>query len=205
MRPIITDQTSVAHFSKIDLQVKNREQDTGGDTAVFVEVKRDDGNLETIPIILQAKRFVREYADISQANGEIYQFHTLRSYSLPSAYIFFQNSKYSRIKKPLPPLVKAVHAVEYSEHPKKTSALTDTLPLANYVLHLIATARTADRFPTAEDAVNAMATDVSPEDLINVIVISPKEDAEHRYQEAWMTYLVDNGYVQKEEPKGLDW
>lgn len=199
--PLVRNKLCAANFSKIDLQVKKREQITGGDTAVFIESKDGDGRLETIPLILQAKRFAREDAKISQRNGEIYQFHTLRDYWLPTAYVFFQNSKTRRIERPLPPLVKDVRDIAYSDFPDKTSALTDSLPLANFVLKLLTTAPTSHRYQSPAEAVAAMAANVSPEDLTNVIVISPSSDAELRFDEAWQSYLVENGYIAKPEPK----
>ncbi|MEZ0003200.1 hypothetical protein [Sinorhizobium fredii] len=198
--PLLRNKLCAAYFSKIDLQIKQREQVTGGDTAVFIESKNGNGRLETIPLILQAKRFAREDAKISQRNGEIYQFHTLRDYWLPTAYIFFHNSR-SGIARPLPPLVKDVHDIIYSETPEKTSALTDSLPLANYVLRLIATAPNKHRYLSPADAVAAMAANVSPRDLINVIVISPSSDAELRFDEAWRSYLVEHGYIVEPEPE----
>ncbi|WP_439514859.1 hypothetical protein [Oceanibaculum nanhaiense] len=195
IKPILGRMAASAHFSKIDLQVKKREQTTGGDTAVFIESHNDNGDLATIPLILQAKRFAREDANISQRNDEKYQFHTLRNYRLPTAYIFFHNSRTRRIKKPLPPLVKNVHDIPYSETPEKTSALTDSLPLANYILRLVTTAPDSHRFVSPADAVAAMGANVSPGDLTNVIVISPSSTAESRFDEAWKSYLIENGYI----------
>jgi hypothetical protein len=37
IKPILDPAAASAHFSKIDLQVKKREQATGGDAAVFIE------------------------------------------------------------------------------------------------------------------------------------------------------------------------
>ncbi|RVH78121.1 hypothetical protein CN203_11540 [Sinorhizobium meliloti] len=199
IKPILGGKAGSAHFSKIDLQVKKREQATGGDTAVFIESQNDNGDLATIPLILQAKRFAREDAKISQRNGEIYQFHTLRDYWLPTAYIFFHNSKTRRIERPLPPLVKNVHDIAYSDTPEKTSALNDSLPLANYILRLVTTAPSSHRFVSPADAVAAMAANVSPDDLTNVIVISPSSTAELRFDEAWKSHLIENGYIT--EPK----
>ncbi|MGO6742363.1 hypothetical protein ACCS93_07880 [Rhizobium ruizarguesonis] len=199
--PLVRNKLCSAHFSKIDLQVKKREQVTGGDTAVFIECKDGDGRLHTIPLILQAKRFSREDANISQRTGDIYQFHTLRGYWLPAAYIFFHNTKGRRIVRPLPPLVKDVHDVIYTETPDKTSALTDSLPLANYILRLLSTAPDEFRYSSPADAVAAMAANVSPNDLVNVIVISPSRDAEYRFDAAWQSYLVENGYITEPESK----
>lgn len=196
---IMAPKCEGAFFSKIDLQIKGREQKTGGDTAVFIEWEHEDGYVRTVPLILQAKRFFDELSDISQKNGDVYQFHTLRDYSLPSAYMFFQNAKDRRIENPLPPLVVSSAHIPMTDHPRTVSALTNSLPLAHYVLRLMAEASEEHRFDSPGDAVRAMAANVNPTDLINVIVLSTQRDAEYRFDQAWAEYLIENDY--REAPR----
>lgn len=147
-----------------------------------------------MPLIFQAKRYQRPYADISQVSaGIIPQRTLLQSNRCASAYIFYENAK-DGIAHPLPALVKAAAAVGAAN---QTNVLSDSLDLASYLLVVLADPHVG-RAASPKDALNMIYDRASFKKLATLMVVSSDATAGPRYQSACREVVVER--AQDHEP-----
>lgn len=148
---------SALALSKIDLSILGGEQATGGDFGLILDIdgasiqpaERDSRERRIVPMILQAKRYVRPNADISQRHWERgYQRHMLARNDCASAYILYENGT-ETLTRTLPPLVKPVEAVDDAN---QTAATIGGFEFASYVVTCLLDPGLAPGADTPDDA-----------------------------------------------------
>jgi len=133
---------STLFLHQIDLSILGGEQQTGGDFGLVLDL--DGASIQPsdpddicargrhiTPFILQAKRYVRPTADVSQhhwARG--FQRHLLARNDCASAFVLYENGA-APLKRTLPPIVKPVGSVADAS---RTDALTGGMDLASYLV-----------------------------------------------------------------------
>ena len=125
----------------IDLSILGGEQATGGDFGLVLHFeekwtpsasRQEHPNTRIIPLILQAKRYVRPRAKVSQRHDvRGYQHDLLTRNKCASAYIFYENDT-KRIDCPVPPLIKPVDRVAKAG---RTNVFEDSLDLPSYLFN----------------------------------------------------------------------
>lgn len=181
----------------LDLSILGGEQSTGGDFGLILEF---DGATATpgsdprpskgaIPIVLQAKRYTGDLADVSQHHAvRGYQYSYLAGNPCASAYVFYDNGTIQN-DAPLPPIVKPVGKVA---GPGRTPVQSDSLDLPAYLLTAIADARLAPRADDPDQALKMIFAEAAPGQLSTLAVISADLGAEWRYAAA-LRRLADLG------------
>ncbi len=135
---------AILSLERIDLSILGGEQETGGDFGLileFDEKKSQSGGQDSspsvriVPLIFQAKRYVRPNADVSQKHATRgFQYDLLSQNPCASAYVFYENST-KKIEWPLPPLVKPVSKVRAP--PSRTAVLQESLDLPSYLFRAL--------------------------------------------------------------------
>lgn len=176
----------------IDHSILGGEQATGGDFAIILEVDgkgRQPGvealptDRKIIPLLFQAKRYVRPNADVSQQHHERGYQHTLLGRNpCRSAYIFYENKTKdldaAKIAAPFPPLVKDVHQVAT---PTTTPVVDNSCDLATFLMTSIADCQVAPRAESPEEALQMVFDKADPAQLCRLAIISSEADAYGKY------------------------
>ena len=131
-------------LERIDLSILGGEQETGGDFGLILEfdekqsqlsAQNSSSSVRIVPLIFQAKRYVRPNADVSQKHGTRgFQYDLLSQNPCASAYVFYENGT-RKIERPLPPLIKPVSNV--SAPPLRTDVLEESLDLPSYLFRAL--------------------------------------------------------------------
>ena len=174
-------------LQRIDLTILGGEQATGGDFGLVLDfddrsaqpIHRAEGRRgRIIPLIFQAKRYIRPAADVSQYHDvRGYQYNLLGQNECASAYIFYENGP-KRIAKPVPPLVKPVSKVS---GPSRTSVFTDSYDLPSYLLNALTDAHFAAGAASADEALRMIYAKAHPGQIAHLAVISSDARASSRY------------------------
>jgi hypothetical protein len=172
---------------EIDLETDGGEQETGADFGMILDfdgktiqsgAKRPGNDHRIIPLLFQAKRYGRPFADVSQTNVTRGPQRTLLAgNSCASAYIFYENL--GNPPTPLPPLVKPVANVA---SPNKTSVLEDSLDFATYLLQAAIDPRNAPRAASPDEALRMLFAKADPGNLSALVVISADPGITTRYR-----------------------
>ena len=175
-------QGVILSLDQLDLSILGGEQATGGDFALVLELSMlgEDGSASqrAVPLIFQAKRYVRPNADVSQRHHiRGYQRQILSQNRCASAYIFYENGS-SQIELPLPPLVKPVVSVGQNS---RTEATNESMDLASYLVTRLHSPELAMNAPNAEEALRMIYSGSSPS---RIAVLASDEMALSRYQAA---------------------
>lgn len=173
----------------LDLSILGGEQSTGGDFGLILEFddatatpgsapRRSKG---AVPIVLQAKRYTGDLADVSQHHAvRGYQYSYLAGNPCASAYVFYDNGAI-RNDIPLPPIVKPVDKVS---GPGRTSVQSDSLDLPAYLLTAIADEKFAPCADDPDQALKMIFAKADPGQLSTLAVISADQGAAWRYAAA---------------------
>ena len=173
---------------RIDLSILGGEQATGGDFGLVLDfdgrsaqpLHRGCGG-RIVPLIFQAKRYVRPTADVSQHHKlRGYQYDLLGQNKCASAYIFYENGR-GHIERPLPPLVKPVGSVS---HPTRTSVLINSYDLPSYLLNALVDARFAAGAESPDQALRMIFAKADSRQVAQLAVISSDALAGERYASA---------------------
>lgn len=172
-------------LDEIDLSILGGEQATGGDFALVLDfasgaVQPGDGGSTShgriVPLIFQAKRYLRPRADVSQHHPiRGYQRTLLAANHSASAYIFYENGTLP-VEAPLPPLVKPVSQVGGGN---RTDALEGSLDLAAYLVATLCHPAAAPAADNAQSALEMIYAEATPGRLA---IISSDGLAHARYQ-----------------------
>lgn len=193
--------SNVLELSSIDLTIGGREQETGGDFALILDITEDVSCAEDlaeevialtggpkrnifVPLIFQAKCYTGEDADISQKHKTRgYQFNRLRQSKCASSFIFYENGK-DPIEFPVLPMVKLTSDCSAIEISRTTSVFDQSVNLATYILRAL---NGFDNIPTArtrEDALNMILANTSPDEIIKISILGNTSDLENVYRVA---------------------
>ena len=177
-------------LSTIDLSVLGGEQATGGDFGLVLDfdekrtqqaVRPDGSSIRIIPLIFQAKRYVRPRADVSRRHRiRGYQRDLLTKNKCASAYIFYENDT-TEIDLPIPPLVKSVDRVAA---PGRTVVFEDSLDLPSYLFKAMYDASFGPTASSPEDALRMIFSKAEVGQLSTLAVISDSSTANLRYKRA---------------------
>lgn len=188
--PLDRSETTLS-LERIDLSILGGEQETGGDFGLIIEFDdkqtRSPGQSNSVttrivPLILQAKRYVRPNADISQMHRvRGYQYELLSQNQCLSAYIFYENGT-ERIDWPAPPLIKPVS--EVSPPPSRTMVFDDCIDLPTYLLRALHDESFAPGALSPAETLRMIYGSASAGQLANLAVISNAGRAEERYAKA---------------------
>jgi hypothetical protein len=193
-------------LQSIDLSVLGGEQATGGDFGLILDF--DDRNVQRtlkgrglgrriVPLIFQAKRFVRPNADVSQRHAlRGYQSHFLAQNDCASAYIFYENGR-KRVDRPVPPLVKPIRKVAA---PSRTLVFSDSYDISSYLLNALTDERFAAGASAADEALRMIYAKADPGQLAHLAVISNDARAVDRYA----ARLADLAPVLRAQPRDGD-
>ena len=178
-------------LDRVDLSILGGEQETGGDFGLVIEfddkrthtpAERKSINTRIVPLILQAKRYVRPSADISQMHIiRGYQYDLLSQNQCLSGYIFYENGT-ERIDQPAPPLIKRVS--EVSSPPSRTAVFEDSLDLPTYFLRALHDDSFAPGASSPAEALKMIYGSAHAGQLASLAVISNAASAGERYASA---------------------
>ena len=188
--PLDRTETTLS-LERIDLSILGGEQKTGGDCGLVVDFndngtqpagRRESVGTRIVPIILQAKRYVRPRADISQMHfTRGYQYDLLSQNQCASAYIFYENGT-SRLDRPAPPLIKPVSNV--SPPPCRTAVFEDSLDLPTYFFKVLYDDSFAPGASSPTEALKMIYGNAQSGQLSSLAVISNSGRAGERYATA---------------------
>jgi hypothetical protein len=172
---------------RIDLSILGGEQVTGGDFGLVLDFDRrssqpihsaDGPGGRIVPLVFQAKRYIRPTADVSRHHHvRGYQYDLLRQNECASAYIFYENGR-EPIERPIPPMVKPVGKVG---GPSRTSVFTDSYDLPSYLLNALTDDRFAAGAASADEALRMIYAKAHPKQIAYLAVISSDARAGDRY------------------------
>ncbi len=175
-------------LKRIDLSILEGEQETGGDFGLVLEFDEKGNRSPTagesvdsriVPLIFQAKRYVRPRADVSQRhNVRGYQYDLLSQNPCLSAYIFYENGT-GRIDTPVPPLIKPVSKV--SLPPSRTMVFEGSLDLPTYFLRALYDESFAAGASSPAEALRMIYGSAHAGQLATLAVISNSATAGERY------------------------
>jgi hypothetical protein len=178
---------STLSLRRIDLSILGGEQATGGDFGLILDFDDRSGQPthrgkalggRIVPLIFQAKRYVRPNADVSQRHAlRGYQYNLLAQNNCTSAYIFYENGR-ERIDHPVPPLVKSVARVAA---PYRTPVFSDSYDISSYLLNALTEERFAAGVSSASEALRMIYAKADPGQLAYLAVISNDARAADRY------------------------
>jgi hypothetical protein len=184
--PLARSENSLS-VQRIDLSILGGEQATGGDFGLILDFdsrsiqpsrRAEALSRRIVPLIFQAKRYVRPNADVSQHHiFRGYQHNLLAQNNCASAYIFYENGR-GRIDHPAPPLVKPVGKVAT---PSRTSVFSDSYDISSYLLNALADEHFAAGAASADEALRMIYARADPGQLAYLAVISNDARAAARY------------------------
>lgn len=188
--PLDRSDTTLS-LERIDLSILGGEQETGGDIGLVIEfdekgtrspIENESMDRRIVPLILQAKRYVRPSADISQMHViRGYQYSLLSKNQCLSAYIFYENGT-ERIDRPAPPLIKPVS--EVSPPPFQTMVFEGSLDLPTHFLRALYDESFAPGASSPEEALRMIYASAHSEQLAGLAVISNAARTGERYGNA---------------------
>ena len=177
-------------IDRIDLSILGGEQATGGDFGLVLHfddyrtppyVQQHTSYTRIVPLIFQAKRYVRPIADVSQHHHvRGFQHSLLSGNECASAYIFYENGT-GMIELPVPPLIKPVSKV-YS--PGKTVVLEDCLDLPGYMHRAMYDSSFAAAATSPEEALRMIYSKAHVGQLSTLAVISDSSNILQIYERA---------------------
>ena len=183
-----TDASISLH--RIDLSILGGEQATGGDFGLVLHLeenwtqpasRQEPPNSRIIPLIFQAKRYVRPRAKVSQRHDvRGYQHDLLTRNKCASAYIFYENDT-KRIDRPIPPLIKPADRVA---KPGRTNVFEDSLDLPSYLFKAMYDTLFGPTALSPEDALRMIYANAHADQLATLAVISDSSTAHLRYEKA---------------------
>lgn len=196
LQPMLDRVGADLRLHSLDLQVLGGEQRTGGDFGLILEfdgktvplVERGPTHPRPriVPLIFQAKRYVRPKANVSQQNPTRgFQKDLLATNEATSAYVFYEDGT-KPIASPLPPLVKLVGDV--TGH-GSTDATDQSLDLPSFLLRAATDNAFASEAATAEDALRMIYSKADPRQLRALVVVSGDPDAGNRFA-SWLHTLA---------------
>ena len=172
---------------RINLSILGGEQATGGDFGLILDFDNPSvqPTLEDktpvrriVPLIFQAKRYVRPDADVSQHHVRRgYQYSFLAQNDCASAYIVYENGR-ERINHSAPPLVKPVANVAA---PSRTPVFSNSYDISSYLLNALTDERFAAGAESPDQASRMIYTKADPGQLAHLAVISNDARAAGRY------------------------
>ena len=173
----------------IDLSILGGEQATGGDIGLVLDFeekwiqpasREESPNSRIIPLIFQAKRYVRSMARVSQRHKVRGSQHGLLTRNkCASAYIFYENCT-KKIDSPLPPLIKPAERVA---KPGRTNVFEDSLDLPSYFFKAMYDTSFGPTAASPEEALRMMYSNADTGQLAILAVIADSATAHLRYQE----------------------
>jgi hypothetical protein len=172
-------------LTKLDLSILGGEQVTGADFGLILDL---DGNAtqpgeatktrRVVPLIFQAKRYLRPMANISQRHRDRgLQRRLLARNACASAYIFYENGKQS-LDLPLPPLVKPV------EHITDTNTTNPAERSLEFATYLVTRLCNPDAAATAQSPDGALRMIYAKGVPGHLAIIASDRRANLRYQTA---------------------
>ena len=174
----------------IDLSILGGEQATGGDFGLVLDFeekwtqpasREEPPTSRIVPLIFQAKRYVRSTADVSQRHDiRGYQHDLLTRNKCASAYIFYENGT-RKIDCPIPPLIKPAERVA---KPGRTNVFQDSLDLPSYFFKAMYDMSFGPTAASPEEALRMMYANADADQLAILAVIADSATAHLRYQEA---------------------
>jgi len=169
---------AVIVLRSIDLSILGGEQATGGDFGLVLHFEGErtqcavgqvSTNSRIVPLIFQAKRYVRPRADVSRRHSKRgYQRDLLTRNKCASAYIFYENGS-KPIDIPLPALIKSIdHVAEAGT----TAVFEDSLDLPSYLFRALYDTSFATPASSSEDALRMIYSEASaiPSSILQGIV-----------------------------------
>lgn len=207
--PLKRTQASIA-LRSIDLSILGGEQATGGDFGIVLhfegsrarqDVHQESTSSRIVPLIFQAKRYVRPTADISQRHHQRgFQYDMLSRNKCASAYIFYENGRES-VELPLPPLIKPVDSVASAG---RTAVLKDSLDLPSYLFRALYDSSFATPASSPEDALRMIHSEADIGQLSRLAVISDSATVSLHYEAALQTLGRDIEKDQDQSIGGLE-
>ena len=198
LAPMLKRRNASFAYHQIDLERLGGEQETGGDfglvldfdglTALPITTPGRTGRI--VPLIFQAKRYLRPSADISQTHktrGP--QREKLKSNHAASAYIFYENGKVA-VNNPLPVLVKPVANVASET---MTSVFRGTVDFATYLYRASTDETFAPRARSVDEALAMIYAKANRGQLSYLLVASGNPNAKLRYQAAVSHFAAHYG------------
>ena len=174
----------------IDLSILGGEQATGGDFGLVLDFeekwtqpasREESPSTRIVPLIFQAKRYVRSTADVSQRhNMRGYQHDLLIRNKCASAYVFYENGA-KKIDCPIPPLLKPADRVA---KPGRTNVFEDSLDLSSYLFKAMYDMSFGPTASSPKEALRMIYSNANPEQLPTLAVIADSETVHLRYEEA---------------------
>ncbi len=188
-KPLDRMQTTLS-LDRIDLSIRGGEQATGGDFGLILQID-DRGTqpaslpeaygVRIVPLIFQAKRYVRPTADVSQKHDiRGYQYDLLSQNQCASAYIFYENG-IRRVRRPVPALIKSVANVS---SPDRTPVFNDSLDLPCYLFKALHDSAFAPGASSPEEALRMIYANADAGQLASLAVISNSSVAGAEYSAA---------------------
>ena len=178
-------------LERIDLSILGGEQETGGDFGLIVEFKNENENhvnksrsaeSRIVPMIFQAKRYVRPKADVSQMHETRgYQYDLLSRNKCLSTYVFYENGT-NRLAGPAPPLFKPVSRV--CPPPSRTAVFEDSLDLPTYFINALHDGSFAPGATSPDEALRMIYGSAHAGQLSRLAVISNSRNAVEPYANA---------------------
>jgi hypothetical protein len=164
-------------LQRIDLSILGGEQATGGDFGLVLDfdgcsvqpsLKGKGLDRRIVPLIFQAKRYVRPNADVSQHHAlRGYQYNLLAQNNCASAYIFYENGR-QRIDRPVPPLVKPVGNVTARS---RTPVFSRSYDISSYLLNALTDGRFSAGASSPDNALRMIYAKADPGQLAHLAVI----------------------------------
>ena len=202
-------------LDRIDLSILGGEQVTGGDFGLILQfdeegaqsvLEKSDNktNSRIVPMIFQAKRYVRPMADVSRHHSTRGFQHTLlRRNKCASAYAFYENTS-KLIDRPVPPLIKPADKVS---HPTRTDVFEHSLDLPSYLFKALYDPSFAPSAASPIEALRMIYAQGSVSQLANLAVISNSSTANEQYTIALAELERDlrsrkDRHAAKETPEG---
>ena len=186
--PLKRTRASIS-LHRIDLSILGGEQVTGGDFGLVLDFeekwtqpasREEPPNSRIVPLIFQAKRYVRPMADVSQRHKiRGYQYDLLTKNKCASAYVFYENGT-KKIDSPLPPLIKPADRVA---KPGRTNVFEDSLDLPSYFFKAMYDTSFGPAAASPEEALRMMYANADADQLAMLTVIADSPTAHLRYQE----------------------
>ncbi|TBB81033.1 hypothetical protein [Rhizobium ruizarguesonis] len=197
LAPMLKRRGASMAFHQIDLERLGGEQATGGDFALVLDFDGLTGlpseppqGHRIVPLIFQAKRFIRPKADVSQSHKTRgLQKSYLRTNPAASAYIFYENGDMA-LPAPLPVLVKPIANVH---HEKATNVFADTADFASYLYRASVDPTFAPRAESVEEALSMIYARARPGQLSSLLVASGSPNARKRYEAAVAHFAATYG------------
>lgn len=192
----------------IDLSILGGEQATGGDIGLVLDFeekwtqpasREEPPNSRIIPLILQAKRYVRPTADVSQRHDmRGYQHDLLTRNKCASAYVFYENGT-KKIDSPLPPLIEPAERVA---KPGRTNIFEDSLDLPSYFFKAMYDVSFGPTAASPKEALRMMYANADADQLAILAVIADSATAHLRYAEALRDLAPE--IRRSRTPKGIE-